>query len=257
MSKPAWVWEALPSVYKSNNLFNIDEEIIDIANGQIRNGSMSGQGEIYGTTIDQTTETGIPTSVKDEAIEDDSYSFGDLPGKRRPTLNWNRVKCREILRQLLGMTYNCTDGMVLAETIDTLRSVREHMKQGIPSDDGLSLQDSPLKPARKQTKKNLGNLRVRSYGRTRHPYTNRVGEKASIFREAYKVIKGIEQFFNISEYNSRKRKNLQKSSFEPQPKQPSSHTNELTEEKRPTAQDDEVTITKTTVTSKLLSTSIV
>ena len=63
------------------------------------------------------------------------------------------------------------------------------MKQGIPSDDGLSLRDSPLKPARKQTKKNLGNLRVRSYGRKRHPYTNRVGEKASIFTETYKVKK--------------------------------------------------------------------
>ena len=76
--------------------------------------------------------------MNDEAIEDDSYAFGDLPGKRRSTLNWNHVKCREILRQLLEMTYNCTDGMVLAETLDKLRSVREHMKQGIPSDDGLS-----------------------------------------------------------------------------------------------------------------------
>ena len=235
---------------------------------------MSGKDEIYGTTIDQTTEIEIPTSVNDEAIEDDFYAFGDLPGKRRLNLNWNRVKCREILRQLLGMIYNCTDGMVLAETLDTLRSVLEHMKQGITSDDGLSLRDSPLKPARKQTKKNLGNLRVRSYGRKRHPYTNRVGEKASIFRETYKVKRGIEQLFNISEDSSRKLKNLQKSSFEPQPKQPSSlhidpcqaepfeeteivnveeaeHTNELIEEKRPAAHDDDVTITKTT--SKLLS----
>ena len=88
--------------------------------------------------------------------------------------------------------------------------------------------------------------------------------------------KGIEQLFNISEDSSRKRNNPQKSSFEPQPKQPSSlhidpcqaepfeeieivnveeaeHTNELTEEKRPAAQDDEMTITKATVTSKLPS----
>ena len=36
---------------------------------------MSGKDEIYGTTIDQTTETEIPTSVNDEAIEDDSYAF--------------------------------------------------------------------------------------------------------------------------------------------------------------------------------------
>ena len=116
---------------------------------------MSGKDEIYGTTIDQTTEIEIPTSVNDEAIEDDSYAFGDLPGKRRLTLNWNRLKCREILRQLLGMTYNCTDGMVLAETLDTLRSVREHMKQGITSDDGLSLRDSPLKQARNKPRKTL------------------------------------------------------------------------------------------------------
>ena len=69
---------------------------------------MSSNDEIYDTTIDQTTETEIPTSVNDEAFEDDSYAFGDLPGKRRSTLNWNSVKCREILRQLLGMTYNFT-----------------------------------------------------------------------------------------------------------------------------------------------------
>ena len=158
---------------------------------------MTGQVEIYGATINQTTETGIPTSVKDEAMVDDSYTFGDLPGKRKSTLNWNHVKCREILRQLLGMTCNCTDSMVLAETIDTLRSVREHMKQGIPSDDSLSLRDSPLKPARKQTKTNLGNLHVKSYGRKHHPYTNLAGEKSE------KVKKGIEQLFNISEYNLR------------------------------------------------------
>ena len=177
---PEWGWEKLANKYKTNVLFSLDETIVPAHNTPPQN-----------LTVDARR-------TPPRAIINYNDDFAPLPPKRTSGKNALRLKCRNLMKELSGLTFLIDDKQQLSSLANDLQAILEKTRKEAPHEAGIIIQTpypkkNPIKERNIRTKtdikkkRNIATLTKRSYGRPKHPYTGRVGKHAEIMRKNYKV----------------------------------------------------------------------
>ena len=182
---PEWGWDKLSRNYTDNPLFCLDEDVVTEADD---------------TAECITAPSDVPTRSTEAPDTDLVDDFAPLPPKHVFGKNSLRVKCRNIMKELSGLTYLIKDCHSLQSLADDLSNLLQKTRSLAPNDSGIHLKmPSPCKskkrrsttcnkgPPSKTKDSKLLNLSVRRYGRPKHPYSGRVGKYANMMKTHYRV----------------------------------------------------------------------
>ena len=109
-----------------------------------------------------------------------------------------RVRCRNILKEITHLTYLIKDEQALGQ-LEDLANILGNAKESAPQEGGIHvIKESPKKIKKRkaarssqgnppQKKRKILDVKTTKYSRTKHPFTNRVGQHAETMRKMYRV----------------------------------------------------------------------
>lgn len=177
--------------YIGNALFSLDETIVPTDHTD-RNPKNITTG-----TCKLQTKPIIKDQPPAEKINDEDFT--PLPPKRTSGKNALRPKCRNLMKEISGLTFLMEEKEQLSSLANDLEGILKKARSWAPQEAGVIIQNPQVKKNSKtiskkkhqkkngEQKANLKTLRTRAYGRPKHPYTGRVGKHAEIMKKNFKV----------------------------------------------------------------------
>ncbi|XP_078695173.1 uncharacterized protein LOC144924097 [Branchiostoma floridae x Branchiostoma belcheri] len=171
---PDWGWEALPSAYKDNPLFSIDQSCV---------------GQSQEKEVEEEVE--VNEEVQEEMGEEVELPYVSLEEKKttRSKRDLMRRACGSVLREIIENTYHLQDVEYLQDLNDQLKGILEDVQAHTPHEGTLRLAATPQKKKARFSppdEARLVDLPVTSVPQ-KHPYTKRVGSRAEIMRANFRV----------------------------------------------------------------------
>lgn len=146
-----YTWEHLSCVYRESPYFTVDTDVVSDIGGNT-SGSNGGQ------------ETASCDTLPVDTVDNSS-----APTVAGPSVDNCAAQCRESLRQLVDLTYLCSDAEPLVELNTTLTAALTALQQRVPNDRGLPLNLAGMK-RNKKTVQSAGLARIPVRQRKRAAY---------------------------------------------------------------------------------------
>jgi len=143
---PGVSFDSLPQRYRDHPLFTVDDDCT--------------AGQLPSSSFLQSDHDDAQLTASFDTLPVDSVDNSSVPTVSGPSVNTCAAHCRESLKQLVDLTYLCSDTEPLLELNTTLIAALTVLQQQMPNDGGL-----PLNTARMKGSKH----NVQSAGLTRIP----------------------------------------------------------------------------------------
>ena len=157
---PEWGWDALPLKYKENPIFNVDQACYK----------------------EFSIDDNVPVSpTKDENMPNKQENSHKNSLTSAPKFTQDQKlanNCREVLKEILNLTYLCSDTTQLQILENTLKKAKRELKENIITEEGLIVREKPqVKQNQHSSQKQLTKEKYTALPLRKKKTTTKIGEQ--------------------------------------------------------------------------------